>query len=238
MKITAVALFFLGGLQVLARDYSGYKVYRLFNHKTEGIYDVWAEGHGWVDVLLAPGQSVPMDVDHELIVDDVQDRINHENHHRSRHSRFMVQKGITPNASQIFQDYHDYDTLISFFDSLPLMRSKEVIGQTYLGRDIYAFNFGTGKRRIVIHGGMHAREWISPAVVTWIGHWLNTQDPKAQALLENFSWSIIPVLNVDGYDFTRTSDRLWRKNRQPNPGSHCVGIDPNRNFGFEWGTGT
>ena len=30
-------------------------------------------------------------------------------------------------------------------------------------------------------------------------------------------------------------DRLWRKNRYPTPGSPCVGIDSNRNFGFNWG---
>ena len=28
---------------------------------------------------------------------------------------------------------------------------------------------------------------------------------------------------------------MWRKNREANPGSSCVGTDINRNFGFNWG---
>ncbi|RKO83122.1 hypothetical protein BDK51DRAFT_25221, partial [Blyttiomyces helicus] len=44
------------------------------------------------------------------------------------------------------------------------------------------------------------------------------------------------VLNVDGYLFTwdTNGDRLFRKNRVPNPGSTCVGTDPNRNFKDHW----
>jgi len=44
-----------------------------------------------------------------------------------------------------------------------------------------------------------------------------------------------PVLNPDGYSYTWTNDRLWRKNRAPNKGSQCIGVDLNRNWDFEWG---
>lgn len=40
---------------------------------------------------------------------------------------------------------------------------------------------------------------------------------------------IVPVLNPDGYEFTHTKDRMWRKNRAHHEGE-CVGIDLNRNF--------
>lgn len=30
--------------------------------------------------------------------------------------------------------------------------------------------------------------------------------------------------------------RFWRKNRQPNPGSRCIGTDGNRNFNVSYGT--
>ncbi|KAI8901670.1 hypothetical protein BC833DRAFT_617447 [Globomyces pollinis-pini] len=46
---------------------------------------------------------------------------------------------------------------------------------------------------------------------------------------------MIPVLNVDGYSFSRNTDRMWRKNRQPNANSSCVGTDINRNFNSNWG---
>jgi hypothetical protein len=43
---------------------------------------------------------------------------------------------------------------------------------------------------------------------------------------------IMPILNPDGYEFSRTpGHRLWRKNRSsPPPGSDCYGIDLNRNY--------
>lgn len=29
--------------------------------------------------------------------------------------------------------------------------------------------------------------------------------------------------------------RSWRKNRSKSEDSHCIGVDINRNFGFQWG---
>lgn len=43
-------------------------------------------------------------------------------------------------------------------------------------------------------------------------------------------------MNPDGYLYTQTDDRLWRKTRTPNGGG-CFGTDANRNWGFHWGTG-
>jgi carboxypeptidase A1 len=55
-------------------------------------------------------------------------------------------------------------------------------------------------------------------------------------LLRKFQFTIIPVLNLDGYVYTWEKNRMWRKNRQPN-NLFCVGTDPNRNFGYKFGTG-
>lgn len=44
---------------------------------------------------------------------------------------------------------------------------------------------------------------------------------------------IIPVLNVDGYEHTHLSDRLWRKNRRNN-GFGIFGVDLNRNWNCSW----
>lgn len=46
---------------------------------------------------------------------------------------------------------------------------------------------------------MHAREWISPATVTYIMHKL-LNDPSSKPLIEMFDWYIVPVVNVDGYE--------------------------------------
>lgn len=49
-----------------------------------------------------------------------------------------------------------------------------------------------------------------------------------------------PVVNPDGYEYSHTTDRLWRKNRSAGSGFlRCAGVDLNRNYGYQFGgTGT
>ena len=44
-------------------------------------------------------------------------------------------------------------------------------------------------------------------------------------------------INFYRYEYSHTTDRLWRKNRNPNPSTFgfCPGVDLNRNFGYKWG---
>ncbi|KAF9332702.1 Carboxypeptidase A4 [Podila minutissima] len=96
------------------------------------------------------------------------------------------------------------------------------------------------KKAIVIHGGQHAREWIGPAVVSYIAKELITgygHHKKITRLIDQFEFVVVPVLNADGYEYTWTTNRMWRKNRQPTSIPFCKGIDPNRNWGFMWNHG-
>lgn len=45
---------------------------------------------------------------------------------------------------------------------------------------------------------------------------------------------ITPIVNPDGFYYSQTSDRLWRKNRQTVSGNSCVGRDINRNWPYKW----
>lgn len=48
---------------------------------------------------------------------------------------------------------------------------------------------------------------------------------------------MLPVSNPDGYEWTHTQDRMWRKTRSRSGTGWdlvCRGTDPNRNFGFHW----
>ena len=92
---------------------------------------------------------------------------------------------------------------------------------------------------MVYIGCQHAREWVSPMVVTYIAEMLCANyaagDQTTVEMLSSFQYTLIPVVNADGYNYSITDDRLWRKNRRINEGSPCVGVDLNRNWDYEWG---
>jgi len=110
-----------------------------------------------------------------------------------------------------------------------------VIGQTYQGNDIVGIHIGAdnSKDLVYIHCGIHAREWITVTTCAWIIDNLLNQDPDRATLLSRYQYIVVPVFNVDGYQYSHTNDRLWRKNREP--GAGCVGTDINRNYGYGWG---
>ncbi|KAK7072027.1 hypothetical protein SK128_010429 [Halocaridina rubra] len=45
----------------------------------------------------------------------------------------------------------------------------------------------------------------------------------------------MPLVNPDGYTYSITTDRMWRKNRANTTDSGCYGVDLNRNFNVSWG---
>jgi murein tripeptide amidase MpaA len=50
------------------------------------------------------------------------------------------------------------------------------------------------------------------------------KDSTITKLLDNISFHIIPMINPDGFVYTHTTDRMWRKTRSAVQGSTCVGI--------------
>uniref|UniRef100_A0A3P8PMK7 Carboxypeptidase A1 n=1 Tax=Astatotilapia calliptera TaxID=8154 RepID=A0A3P8PMK7_ASTCA len=144
-----------------------------------------------------------------------------------------------------FANYHTLEEIYSFQDMLvaenPNFVSKIVIGQSYEGRPLNVLKFSTGgtnRPAIWIDTGIHSREWVTQASGLWFAKKIVTDygtDPALTAILSQMDIFLEIATNPDGYAFTHSSNRMWRKTRKPNPGSSCVGVDPNRNWDAGFG---
>ena len=92
---------------------------------------------------------------------------------------------------------------------------------------------GPGKPHVWIEAGIHAREWIASAVATYLVDQL-LNDPTSLSLVSNLNFHILPLANPDGYEYSRTWDRMWRKTRSRHSNSGCIGVDGNRNWDFHF----
>lgn len=67
--------------------------------------------------------------------------------------------------------------------------------------------------KVCLLTGIHAREWISPAVALYILRQL-VENKSYRTLVSDVDWYILPMINADGYEYSHTTDRLWRKSRR------------------------
>ncbi|CAJ0594242.1 unnamed protein product [Cylicocyclus nassatus] len=156
-------------------------------------------------------------------------------------------------------EYHSYDHIISWMEDIQSYYPDKArvvnIGVTDEGRPIKGIKIGTGvhrndKRVFWIDGGIHAREWAAVHTVIYIIDRLIADydtDPLVHQAVDQLNFYIFPVLNPDGYEYSRSGVspmiRLWRKNRSSMLCKKdqwfrercCGGVDLNRNFDWFWG---
>ncbi|HEX9240557.1 MAG TPA: M14 family zinc carboxypeptidase, partial [Candidatus Bathyarchaeia archaeon] len=144
--------------------------------------------------------------------------------------------------------FHTYSSLMSelmqLTASYPDLVSNETIGTTWENRSIVALRItmlgGSGTKKNVLYMGLHhASEWMSLEVVMYLVHYFLANakvTPEIRAILESANVWFIPLVNPDGYEYSRIHDSLWRKNRRDN-GDGTMGVDLNRNYGYQWNTG-
>ncbi|CAF1351069.1 unnamed protein product [Rotaria sordida] len=156
----------------------------------------------------------------------------------------------SPNTNDFAYDkYHTIEDIHAWIDQIvatyPDMVTSFTVGKSYENRDMKGFKISS-KKMATRHDGTKATtkkavwwdgEWISPATVIYIAYALLSkygQDPTITHLVDQFDYYILPVFNVDGYAYTWTKDRLWRKTRSKTSVPLCYGADPNRNWDYHW----
>ncbi|KAI8871054.1 peptidase M14, carboxypeptidase A [Ramicandelaber brevisporus] len=129
-----------------------------------------------------------------------------------------------------------------------IVKLQPSIGKTVEGRDIFAVFIGAKtsykdevsqlSESTQLKSRMHAREWISGAVCTYLADALvrgyTSQNSRITSILNSTQVVLVPVINADGYVYSWEVDRLWRKSRKVNDDG-SVGVDTNRNWPFHFG---
>ncbi|XP_061384542.1 uncharacterized protein LOC116773062 [Danaus plexippus] len=131
-----------------------------------------------------------------------------------------------------------YDWLQDLSVMYPKVMHLQNLGKSVEKRDILMAKITLPVRKkrsrpkIIVEGGIHSREWVSIAFVTYFLHQVLTtvdkKESKLKSIAEEYEWYFIPVLNPDGYEYTHKKDRMYRKNMK--------GVDLNRNFDMHFGS--
>jgi len=111
--------------------------------------------------------------------------------------------------------YHSYNEVITQLIALEDsgVARTYIIGSTHEGRDILAVKISDNpsdaedEPGAIFLGCHHAREWISVEVPLYIAQYLaeNYQtDAEVKHLVDNCEIWIVPVVNPDGYEYSRT----------------------------------
>lgn len=142
------------------------------------------------------------------------------------------------------------DQMEGLLADYPTLLKKVDLGQSIQGQPITALKLtadanqvADGTRPATLSMSLqHAREWIvGETNIRILQHMLENygQDPEVTGIVDTTEIWFIPVFNPDGYDWTFTNDRLWRKNLRDNNADGVIdgidGVDLNRNAPFRWG---
>nr|XP_010945833.1 unnamed protein product [Camelus bactrianus] len=174
------------------------------------------------------------------MIEDVQSLLDEE-----QEQMLASQSRARSTSTFNYDTYHTLEEIYDFMDLLvaenPQLVSKLQIGNSYEGRPIYVLKFSTGgsnRPAIWIDTGIHSREWITQASGVWFAKKITEdygQDAAFTAILDNMDIFLEIVTNPDGFAYTHSKNRLWRKTRSLTSGSSCVGVDANRNWDAGFG---
>jgi len=216
-------------------------------------FDFWTESRGMnipVDIRCSKTNCAELQATLErlkienvtVMIEDLQQLINDE----SQPSSLKVS---SPVAGFDYSEYHGYQETEDWMQSL-VSKHGDIcemitVGTSYQGRVTHGIKItgnksqSSEKKTFWMDGGLHAREWITVSTVTYmLGHTLEDYgtDDTVTSIVDAMNLIYVPILNPDGYEYTRNGDRMWRKTMKPNPGQSqdCAGTDPNRNWDWHW----
>ncbi|KAF6085613.1 carboxypeptidase A5 [Phyllostomus discolor] len=172
---------------------------------------------------------------YSIMIKDIQVLLDEERETMAKSRRLERSAG-----SFSYSSYHTLEEIYNWIDSFVMENadivSKIWIGDSFENRSMLILKFSTGgsqRRAIWIDSGIHSREWITHATGIWTAKQIVNEygkDGTLTNILNDMDIFLEIVSNPDGFAFTHSMNRLWRKNKSSRPGISCIGVDLNRNW--------
>lgn len=157
-------------------------------------------------------------------------------------SRSTVKKLFTSHTStpkiglEFHDDYRSYKNILDQLDyyaaTYPtVVKLVKSIGKSHEGRDLTVIHLTASRNSlgskplIWLMAGQHAREWVATSSAIFVIEQLL----QNREILNDYEFAILPLVNPDGYEYSRQVNRMWRKNRSP-----VAAVDLNRNWDHRW----
>jgi hypothetical protein len=226
--------------------------------KTKGLLgelDVWGETpDGSIEVRMPENMvHVFSDVLGFRIEDSTEEHLEHQRWFDENRANQMCENSSCGASQTRDEFYSQYQGVRAINDRVRDIAggnadivTPKVWGQTYEGNDQYGVVISAPSNEekpvVFYFCGEHAREWIPPMFCTYMIENLVSEyragNDEVVRLMDQVEFHVLPVMNVDGYEFSRTPfNNFWRKSRKPNTNSGCIGTDLNRNYAFRWNNG-
>ena len=172
-------------------------------------------------------------------------------------SQFFLQSTYPIPSSKLFTYEQMTTRLQSLVANHPDLISLSVAGKSVDNRNIWAVNVGTGKKKILVTGALHAREWLTvPVLVQTIEGYvqdyknnIKIQGEPVRNILDQYTITFMPMVNPDGVTLTQKGASVFTSKQRTallamNPASYgsdftrwkanIRGVDLNRNFDVQW----
>ena len=224
---------------------------------------------GEIELLLWPGDLAELDatgIDYHVVTED----LSADEAEGTAAETLQVLPG--PDRTD-YRRLDDYNTeLAELAKKNPdLVKLFEMKRPSLEGRTVYGIEIASNVKDIARDGRPifyidavhHAREWPAAEYPMIFAHYLVEnfgKDARVTSLLKKTRLIFVPIVNVDGFEYSRESqvqnsnlgavngfEGYWRKNRRsltgvtvpaPRPvNPDAYGVDPNRNYSYLWGDG-
>lgn len=228
-----------------------------------------------IELLLWPGDLAELDslgLDYEVVVEDLVAR----DRALEAASDAVAVPMPGPDRTE-YRHLADYNAEMADLaeKNKSLVELFEMPRPSLEGRTIYGIEIAAnvkdksdGRPIFYLDAVHHAREWPASEFTMIFAHYLVEgygKNPLVTSLLKKARVIVVPVVNVDGFDFSRESvtsahptlasnsdvlaspqgfEGYWRKNRRSLTGvtapaaqrnPDAYGVDPNRNYSYLWG---